>query len=109
MTLAELLVVLAIIAAVAGVVTFAVGSTLKRQQAKGCLTNLLMIEAAKDEYARDHPGETQVNGDEFKKYFRFGVPRCPVNRNEEYQNWNTLNTPASCKVHGSIAALQSSP
>jgi hypothetical protein len=29
-----------------------------------------MIEAAKDEYARDHPGATQVGEDaEFRKYF----------------------------------------
>ena len=45
MTLVELLVVLAIIATVAGVVTFAIGNALKKQQAKGCLTNMLMIEA----------------------------------------------------------------
>jgi prepilin-type N-terminal cleavage/methylation domain-containing protein len=70
MTLVELLVVLAIIAAVAGVVTFSIATTLKKQQAKQCLTNMLMIEAAKDEYARDHPGATQINDDaEFKKYF----------------------------------------
>jgi prepilin-type N-terminal cleavage/methylation domain-containing protein len=45
MTLVELLVVLAIIATVAGVVTFAIGNALKKQQAKECLTNMLMIEA----------------------------------------------------------------
>jgi prepilin-type N-terminal cleavage/methylation domain-containing protein len=70
MTLVELLVVLAIIAAVAGVVTFSIATILKKQQAKQCLTDMLMIEAAKDEYARDHPGATQINDDaEFKKYF----------------------------------------
>jgi prepilin-type N-terminal cleavage/methylation domain-containing protein len=70
MTLIELLVVLSIIATVAGVVTFAIASTLKKQQAKECLTNMLMIEAAKDEYARDHPGATHINDDtEFKNYF----------------------------------------
>jgi len=44
MTLAELLVVLAILATVAGAVTFAVANALKKQQAKACLTNMLMIE-----------------------------------------------------------------
>jgi prepilin-type N-terminal cleavage/methylation domain-containing protein len=107
MTLVELLVVLAIIATVAGVVTFAIGNALKKQQAKECLTNMLMIEAAKDEYARDHPGATQINDDaEFKKYFRFGVPRCPVNAKEDYQDWNALGTRVSCKVHGTIESLQ---
>jgi len=70
MTLVELLVVLAIIVAVAGAITFAVANVLKKEQAKACLTNMLMIEAAKDEYARDHPGATQVGEDaEFRKYF----------------------------------------
>jgi hypothetical protein len=32
---------------------------------------MLMIEAAKDEYARDHPGATQTADDaEFRTYFR---------------------------------------
>jgi type II secretory pathway pseudopilin PulG len=107
MTLVELLVVLAIIAAAAGVVTFAVANTLKKQQAKVCLTNMLMIEAAKDEYARDHPGATQISEDaEFRKYLRFGVPRCPVNANEDYHDWNTLGTRVSCRIHGTIGSLQ---
>jgi type II secretory pathway pseudopilin PulG len=110
MTLAELLVVLAIIVTVAGAVTFAVAKALKKQRAKACLTNMLMIEAAKDEYARDHPGATEVSDDaEFRKYFRFGVPRCPVNPNEEYQNWNALGARVSCKVHGTIETLQAVP
>ena len=110
MTLAEVLVVLAIITAVAGMVTFAVANAYKKQQAKACLTNMLMIEAAKDEYARDHPGATQTADDaEFRKYFRFGVPRCPVNPNEDYQDWNVLGTRTSCKVHGTIENLQAIP
>ena len=110
MTLVELLVVLAIIAAVAGVVTFSIATTLKKQQAKQCLTDMLMIEAAKDEYARDHPGATQINDDaEFKKYFRFGVPRCPLNANEDYQDWDDLGTRVRCKVHGTIESLQAVP
>jgi prepilin-type N-terminal cleavage/methylation domain-containing protein len=110
MTLVELLVVLTIIAMIAGVVTFAIANTLKKQQSKECLTNMLMIEAAKDEYARDHPGATQINGDaEFRKYFRFGVPRCPINVNEDYQNWNALGTRVSCRVHGTIESLQAIP
>src|SRR6516165_450802 len=110
MTFAEVLVVLAIITALAGMVTFAVANAYKKQQAKACLTNMLMIEAAKDEYARDHPGATQIGEDaEFRKYFRFGVPRCPVDPKEDYQNWNALGARVSCKVHGTIETLQSIP
>jgi prepilin-type N-terminal cleavage/methylation domain-containing protein len=110
MTLAELLVVLAIIVTVAGAVTFAVANALKKQQAKACLTNMLMIEAAKDEYGRDHPGATVVGDDaEFRKYFRFGVPRCPVNPKEDYENWNALGTRVFCKVHGAVETIQAIP
>jgi hypothetical protein len=71
---------------------------------------MLMIEAAKDEYARDHPGATQTTDDAaFRTYFRFGVPRCPVNPNEDYQDWNVLGTRVSCKVHGTIENLQAIP
>src|SRR6516164_2494281 len=57
MTLVELLVVLAIVAAISGAVTFAISRTVQEQQEKECLTNMLMVEAAKDEYARDHVGQ----------------------------------------------------
>ena len=110
MTLVELVVVVAILAAVAGAVTIAVVSTLKKEQSKACLANLLIIEAAKDEYARDHPGATQVDDPtEFVKYFRFGVPRCPVNPNEDYQGWDDLHAHASCRIHGTIQSLQAVP
>ena len=110
MTFAEVLVVLAIITTVAGMVTFAVANAYKKQQAKACLTNMLMIEAAKDEYARDHPGAAQTADDAaFRTYFRFGVPRCPLNANEDYQDWNVLDTRVSCKVHGTIENLQAIP
>ena len=110
MTFAEVLVVLAIITALAGMVTFAVANAYKKQQAKACLTNMLMIEAAKDEYARDHPEATQMTDDAaFRTYFRFGVPRCPLNPNEDYQDWDVLGTRVSCKVHGTIESLQAIP
>jgi type II secretory pathway pseudopilin PulG len=76
MTLVELVVVVAILATVAGAVTIAVVSTLKKEQSKACLANMLIIEAAKDEYARDHPGATQVDDPtEFVKYFRTRLVR----------------------------------
>jgi prepilin-type N-terminal cleavage/methylation domain-containing protein len=110
MTLIELVVVAAILAAIAGAVTFAVTSALKKERSKACLTNMLMIEAAKDEYARDHPGATEVvDPAEFVKYFRFGVPRCPENPNEDYVGWSDLRTRVSCRIHGTIENLQAVP
>jgi prepilin-type N-terminal cleavage/methylation domain-containing protein len=98
-SLVEMLVVLAIVAAVSGVVTFAVLRTLDGQEEKQCLANMLLIEAAKDEYSRDHVGATAVNADEFRNYFRFGIPRCPHNSNVDYENWNDLNASVTCPVH----------
>ena len=103
-SLVEMLVVLAIIAAVSGAVTFAVLRTLDGQEEKQCLANMLLIEAAKDEYSRDHPGTAAINADEFRRYFRFGIPRCPRNPNADYQNWSDLNASVTCRIHPQNAA-----
>jgi prepilin-type N-terminal cleavage/methylation domain-containing protein len=103
-TLIELLVVLVIIACIAGAVTFAIANSLQKQYAKECQTNMLMIEAAKDEYARDHPGATSINESEFNGYFRFGIPKCPTH--QVYENIYDLNTPVICPVHGPLATNQ---
>ena len=103
-TLIELLVVLVIIACVAGAVTFAIANSLQKQQGKECQTNMLMIEAAKDEYARDHPGATSIDGSEFNNYFRFGIPKCPTH--QIYENIYNLNARVTCPVHGPITTNQ---
>jgi prepilin-type N-terminal cleavage/methylation domain-containing protein len=106
MTLVELLTVLAIIAVVAGIVTFSVSNTLKRQQAKTCLTNMLMIEAAKDEFVRDHPDALSGKADQIANYLRFGLPKCPANPNGVYNNWNSIGQETSCPIHGTIEVLK---
>src|SRR6202011_4402446 len=58
LTLIELLVVLMIIAAISALITTSVLSALNQQNQRVCLNNMLTIEAAKDEYIRDHPGAT---------------------------------------------------
>jgi prepilin-type N-terminal cleavage/methylation domain-containing protein len=104
-SLIELLVVISIIAVVAGLITFAVSRALSEQKSKQCLTNMMMIEAAKDEYLRDHIGENMPSPNntdfvvEFRKYFRFGIPRCPDNPSSDYVNWNDLNQTISCTKH----------
>jgi len=103
-TLVELLVVLVIIALVAGAVTFAVANSLQKQQIKECQTNMLIIESAKDEYARDHPSATQIDPNEFKNYFHFGIPQCSLH--QAYQNVDQLNAKVNCPVHGEIKTDQ---
>jgi prepilin-type N-terminal cleavage/methylation domain-containing protein len=98
LSLVEMLVVLSIVAAVAGLITFAINRTLRQQRQKVCLTNMMMIEAVKDEYARDHVGQP-IDTAEFARYFKFKIPRCPDNSGEDYQNLFDLSQPASCRVH----------
>ena len=103
-SLVEMLVVLAIIASVASVVTVAVLRTLDGEEEKQCLSNMVLIEAAKDEYARDHVGTTSVDAAELSRYFRFGVPHCPRDPNGAYVNWSNLDAVVTCPLHPDNAA-----
>jgi prepilin-type N-terminal cleavage/methylation domain-containing protein len=98
-SLIEMLVVVTIIAAIAALITTAVMSALQQQNARVCLNNMLTIEAAKDEYIRDHPGATTIDVSAFQQYFRFGIPRCPDNQNRDYQNLYSLTQQVYCTVH----------
>jgi prepilin-type N-terminal cleavage/methylation domain-containing protein len=99
-SLVEILVVLVIIASAAGFIAISILSTLKQQSSRVCLTNMVTIEAAKDEYARDHPGATTVpSASDFAPYFRFGIPRCPDNGGTDYANLLDLENPVACSAH----------
>ncbi len=99
-SLVEILVVLAIIAIAAGFVGVSILSVLKQQNSRICLTNMVTIEAAKDEYARDHPGGSAIpSASDFAPYFRFGIPRCPDNNRSDYANLLDLKNPVNCPVH----------
>jgi prepilin-type N-terminal cleavage/methylation domain-containing protein len=99
-SLVEILVALAIIAVAAGFIAISILGALKQQNSRVCLTNMVTIEAAKDEYARDHPDVTAIpSATEFAPYFRFGIPRCPDNRGTDYTNLLDLKNAASCSVH----------
>jgi prepilin-type N-terminal cleavage/methylation domain-containing protein len=98
LSLIELLVVLTIVALISALITTSVLSALKQQNQRVCLNNMLTIEAAKDEYLRDHPGVTSIPGLEaFQPYFRFGIPRCPDGGT--YNNLYSLTQPVTCTYH----------
>jgi prepilin-type N-terminal cleavage/methylation domain-containing protein len=99
LSLIEMLVVVAIIAAIAALITTSVMSALQQQNQRVCLNNMLTIEAAKDEYIRDHPGATSIDPSAFQQYFRFGIPRCPDNQNRDYQNLYNLTQQVYCTAH----------
>ncbi|MBV9733048.1 MAG: hypothetical protein JO275_09750 [Verrucomicrobia bacterium] len=101
----EMLVVVAIIAAIAALITTSVMSALQQQNARVCQNNMLTIEAAKDEYIRDHPGATSIDPNAFQQYFRFGIPKCPDGGT--YQNLDNLTKPVSCNIHGALQAFPS--
>jgi prepilin-type N-terminal cleavage/methylation domain-containing protein len=99
-SLVEILVVLAVVAIAAGFIAISVLNALKQQNSRMCLTNMLTIEAAKDEYARDHPGSTSIASvAEFAPYFRFGIPHCPDNQANDYNSLLDLKSPVSCSIH----------
>jgi prepilin-type N-terminal cleavage/methylation domain-containing protein len=99
LTLIELLVVLMIIAAISALITTSVLSALNQQNQRVCLNNMLTIEAAKDEYIRDHPGATSIDKTAFHQYFRFGIPTCPDQPGVEYTNLYSLTQTVTCLKH----------
>ncbi|MBV8216250.1 MAG: prepilin-type N-terminal cleavage/methylation domain-containing protein [Verrucomicrobia bacterium] len=105
-SLVEMLVVVTIIAAIAALITTAVMSALQQQSARVCQNNMLTIEAAKDEYIRDHPGATSIDESAFAQYFRFGIPKCPDGGS--YQQYlYSLTNQVSCTRHGALQAFPS--
>jgi prepilin-type N-terminal cleavage/methylation domain-containing protein len=105
-SLIEMLVVVTIIAAIAALITTAVMSALQQQNLRVCQNNMLTIEAAKDEYIRDHPGATGIDENAFAQYFRFGIPKCPDGGSYQ-QNLYSLTQQVSCSYHGPIKAFPS--
>jgi prepilin-type N-terminal cleavage/methylation domain-containing protein len=106
LSLIEMLVVVAIIAAIAALITTSVMSALQQQSARVCQNNMLTIEAAKDEYIRDHPGATNIDENAFAQYFRFGIPKCPDGGSYQ-KNLYSLTQQVSCTYHGPIQAFPS--
>jgi prepilin-type N-terminal cleavage/methylation domain-containing protein len=105
-SLIEMLVVVTIIAAIAALITTSVMSALQQQNARVCQNNMLTIEAAKDEYIRDHPGATSIDPSAFTQYFRFGIPHCPDGGSYQ-QNLYSLTQQVSCTIHGALKAFPS--
>jgi prepilin-type N-terminal cleavage/methylation domain-containing protein len=104
-SLIEMLVVVTIIAAIAALITTAVMSALQQQNLRVCQNNMVTIEAAKDEYIRDHPGATSIDENAFTQYFRFGIPKCPDGGT--YNNLYVLTQQVNCSRHGALQAFPS--
>jgi prepilin-type N-terminal cleavage/methylation domain-containing protein len=95
-TLFETIAVLLIFGLIAGGICVSVTKAMNDGKGRQCSSNLAIIEGAKDEFSRDHPGEVLSSVDQLKPYLRYGVPTCPAGGT--YSNVLTLNQRCTCSL-----------
>ena len=95
-TFAEVMVVVAIIAVAAFLVTPAIMNAVNDSLGRACSTNLHMIEAAKDQFRRDNPGVPLTSEQQLAQYLPNGIPTCPAHG--AYSNTASLDTPVTCSL-----------
>lgn len=79
-TLAEVMIVVAILSILVSVAIPNVNEALRDSKAAECSAHLREIEAAKDAYALDHPGAETVTAAQLMPYMKYrdSLPACPV-------------------------------
>jgi prepilin-type N-terminal cleavage/methylation domain-containing protein len=95
-TLMETLIVLVIVSIVAAGITLGVTQAISDSKGRQCSTNLAIIEGAKDEFARDHPGVPLTSVDQLLPYLRYGLPTCPAGGT--YEHILDLNQRCTCSL-----------
>jgi hypothetical protein len=73
----ETLLAIALSAVILGVAAMGARQALDSANGHDCSKNLALIEAAKDEYARDNPGVPLTSEAQLAKYLKYGIPACP--------------------------------
>ena len=73
----ETLLAIALSAIITSVVAMGARQALDSANARDCSKNLGLIEAAKDEFARDNPGVPLANASQLANYLKYGLPACP--------------------------------
>jgi Tfp pilus assembly protein PilE len=96
LTIAEVLIVVAIIAMAYFLVTPAILSAVNDSLGRACSTNLNMIESAKDQFRRDNPGVALTSEQQLAQYLPNGIPTCPAHG--VYSNITNLNAPVTCSL-----------
>jgi type II secretory pathway pseudopilin PulG len=76
--LLETLLAIALSAIILGVAAMGTRQALDSANGHDCSKNLALIEAAKDEFARDHPGVPLTGEAPLAKYLKYGIPACPA-------------------------------
>ncbi|MBV9488488.1 MAG: prepilin-type N-terminal cleavage/methylation domain-containing protein [Verrucomicrobia bacterium] len=99
-TLIEVIVTTAILATLGVAIVMSMLPQLGSAQRQQCMANLQMIEAAKNAWVADHPGQAmQADPAALGQYLRGGViPTCPGN-GSTYQNLYDPAQPCSCPFH----------
>ena len=92
----ETLIVLVIVSVVAAGITLGVTQAISDSKGRQCSTNLAIIEGAKDEFARDHPGVPLTSVDQLLPYLRYGLPACPAGGT--YEHILDLNQRCTCSL-----------
>jgi prepilin-type N-terminal cleavage/methylation domain-containing protein len=95
-TLIETLIVLVIVSIVAAGITLGVTQAISDSKGRQCSTNLAIIEGAKDEFSRDHPGVPLTSVDQLLPYLRYGLPTCPAGGT--YEHILDLNQRCTCSL-----------
>jgi prepilin-type N-terminal cleavage/methylation domain-containing protein len=99
-TLTELLVTL-VIAVCLGALAIPAYSQLKAiSQGQRCNGNLLLIEAAKDSFVKDNPGQALTSTSQLLPYLKYGMPTCPAGGT--YSNVTDPYTRTACSADNGV-------
>ncbi len=73
----EILLAIVLTTIIAGTIVMGARQALDSANGHDCSKNLALIEAAKDEFARDNPGVPLTSESQLAKYLKYGIPICP--------------------------------
>ena len=92
----EILLGIVLTTLIAGTVAMGARQALDSANGHDCSKNLALIEAAKDEFARDNPGVSLTSESQLAKYLKYGIPTCPSGGT--YDHVLDLTQKATCSL-----------
>ena len=92
----EILLAVVLTAIISGVVAMGARQALDSANARDCSKNLALLEAAKDEFSRDHPGVPLTSESQLATYLKYGIPACPAGGT--YAHVMDLTQKATCSL-----------
>ena len=92
----EILLAIVLTTLIAGTIVMGARQALDSANGHDCSKNLALIEAAKDEFARDNPGVPLTTESQLAKYLKYGIPTCPSGGT--YDHVLDLTQKATCSL-----------